>query len=60
MSDPKPMTADDATIHPKDKQPPIGATEDQVVPVGGPRSGGTDEGGTEDQGIEPTEEITPG
>ena len=62
MSDPnkKPETADDTTVRPDGSPEHTGATEEQYLPVGGPRSGTENEGGTEDAGIIPEDEITPG
>ena len=67
----QPITGEDLTVRPKTSaQESIGAShpegaadsptdvsETQVVPVGGPRSGGEEEGGTQDDGIDPAEEI---
>ena len=66
MSDPSKTVSDDATtgedltIRPDTASTDGGATEEDFVPVGGPRSGDADQGGTEDTGIHPNEEITPG
>ncbi len=64
MSDPKRgdrATNDDLTKHPEGgNSHGEGATEDEFVPVGGPRSGDREEGGTEDAGVDPRDEITPG
>lgn len=67
MSDPRDVersdqpTGEDLTVRPDAVGPQSqGATEDEFVPVGGPRSGDAEVGGTEDVGIEPEDEITPG
>ena len=62
MNNPKQpgKTAEENTVHQDHRETSeIGATEDEFVPVGGPRSGSGDDG-TEDEGIEPEDEITPG
>ncbi len=63
MSDPQPQTTgEDNTIRPDhaDVDSTQGATEDQVVPVGGPQSDSNASDGADELGIEPAEEITPG
>ena len=56
-------TGEDLTIRPGDsatEREQVGATEEQYVPVGGPRSGDQRQGGTQDEGVNPDDEITPG
>ncbi|GAA5529713.1 hypothetical protein [Herpetosiphon gulosus] len=61
MTDPQAQTtAEDKTIRPDEVDGSHGATEDQVVPVGGPQSDSDARDGADELGIEPAEEITPG
>ncbi|MCA0353935.1 MAG: hypothetical protein LCH85_18215 [Chloroflexi bacterium] len=63
MTDPQAqITAEDKTIRPDENEVDgsHGATEDQVVPVGGPQSDSDASDGADELGIEPAEEITPG
>lgn len=61
MTDPQAQTTgEDNTIRPDQVDNVHGATEEQYVPVEGPKSDPDASDGADELGIEPTEEITPG